>query len=53
MDFGPTRYEVIDWANRQFLAVNEHAVTENAIYLVILENHAGKRVEMSLMPMAQ
>ncbi|XP_076824340.1 uncharacterized protein LOC143470233 isoform X2 [Clavelina lepadiformis] len=47
------RYEVIDWANRQFLAVNERAVTENQIFLVILENQAGKRIEMTLMPLAQ
>ncbi|XP_078492645.1 ephexin-1-like [Ciona intestinalis] len=48
-----SRFEVVDWAKRSLLYVNEQAVTENLIYLILLENQAGKRVEMTLNPVSQ
>lgn len=46
------RYEVIDWAKRAMLFVNERAVSENEIFLVLLENCNSKRVELTLTPLS-
>lgn len=46
------RYEVIDWAKRAMLFVNERAVSENEIFLVLLENCNLKRVELTLTPVS-
>uniref|UniRef100_H2YNG7 PH domain-containing protein n=1 Tax=Ciona savignyi TaxID=51511 RepID=H2YNG7_CIOSA len=54
MDFGsPPRYEVVDWAKRSYICVNEQAKAENEIYMVLLENQGGKRIEMVLVPPSQ
>nr|CAB3260960.1 uncharacterized protein LOC100176478 [Phallusia mammillata] len=48
-----TRYEVVNWSKRNLLYVNEYAVSENSIFLVILEDQAGKRSEVTLVPPSQ
>ncbi|XP_039268208.2 uncharacterized protein LOC120343153 [Styela clava] len=47
------KYEVIDWAKRAMLYANERAVSDNEIFLVLLENCVGKRVELTLTPTSQ
>jgi len=43
------KYEVVDWAKRSLLYLDDNAKTsENAIFLIVLENNNGKRVEVSL-----
>lgn len=47
------KYEVFDWAKRAMLFINERAVSEKEIFLVLLENCIGKRVEITLFPSSQ
>jgi len=43
------KYEVVDWAKRSLLYLDDNSRTsDNAIFLIILENNAGKRVEVTL-----
>jgi len=41
-------YEIVDWAYRNFMFVNETVYMEHVIFLVILENQRQKRVEISI-----
>ena len=43
------KYEVVDWAKRSLLYLDDNSRTsDNTIFLIVLENNAGKRVEVTL-----